>query len=85
MAISIKNEATETLARQVSAITGESITDAIRESLQERFDRLNRTARNRMMREEIRQIVKLCPKANRRTEMTDDELLGYDEFGAPTK
>ena len=40
MPLSIKNEAIERLARQVADETGESIPEAIRRSLEERWDRL---------------------------------------------
>ena len=40
MPLSIKNEATERLARRVADETGESITEAIQKSLEERLARL---------------------------------------------
>lgn len=41
MAISLKDPETDRLARAVSALTGESLTDAIRVSLAERLEREN--------------------------------------------
>lgn len=40
MAFSIKNEQADHLVRQVSMLTGESLTDAVIVSLQERLERL---------------------------------------------
>ena len=42
MALSIKNDETERLARQVARETGESLTEAIQKALQERWERLRR-------------------------------------------
>ncbi len=44
MALSIKNEETERLARQVARETGESLTEAIQKALQERWERLRMRA-----------------------------------------
>jgi len=40
MGLSIKREDTETLARRVAALTGESLTDAIHAALEERMKQL---------------------------------------------
>ena len=40
MALSLKNEEAERLARQIAAKTGESLTGAIQKALEERWDRL---------------------------------------------
>lgn len=39
MALSIKDSGAERLARELAAATGESLTDAIRNALRERFER----------------------------------------------
>jgi antitoxin VapB len=85
MPISIKNEATEQLARKLADLTGESLTETIRESLQERYERLQNKASGRSMRDDIMEIVKRCSNRPRLTTLTDDEILGYDEFGVPTR
>lgn len=85
MAISIKNEQAEQLARKVAALTGESITEAIRGALAERYERLSQARRGRSLADEIREIADRVSSRPRISSMTDDEILGYDEFGAPTK
>ena len=85
MAISIKNDQAEQLARKVAELTGESITEAIRSSLAERFERLNRARRGRTLADEINEIADRCASRPRISNLTDDEILGYDEFGAPTR
>jgi antitoxin VapB len=85
MPISIKNEATEQLARKLADLTGETLTDTIRESLQERYDRLYKFPSGRSMKDDIMEIVKRCSNRPNLTTLTDDEILGYDEFGVPTR
>jgi antitoxin VapB len=86
MALSIKNEETVRLARQLSETTGESITTAIRVALEERLARLKRqqtgnAAKDRAARlHEIIRRVDALPVLDTRTE---DEILGYNEHGLP--
>src|SRR5207237_946953 len=53
MPLSIKNATAERLARQVAGETGESITEAIRKSLEERWERLKARRRNRHLNGQI--------------------------------
>jgi antitoxin VapB len=83
MALSIRNKEAERLAREVARETGETITQAIMRSLEERLLRVSgrRTAAN--LTEEILRISSRCsvlPDIDRRGA---DEILGYDEDGVP--
>ena len=44
MAVNIKNAETEQLARELAALTGESVTAAVTTALRERLERLNRAS-----------------------------------------
>jgi antitoxin VapB len=85
MPISIKNDETEQLARQLAEFTGETITVAIRIAVAERYDRLRRARAGRSRRDELREIAARCAKRPVVTQLSDDEILGYDEFGAPSR
>ena len=83
MALSIKNEETERLARLVAKQAGESITEAIQRSLTERLQRMGHTRQDRRTRkalEEILHRVDALPTLDTRPE---DEILGYDQHGVP--
>lgn len=84
MPISIKNAETEQLARKVSALTGESLTDAIKESLHERHERLIRARSGRTLNEELTEIALRCANLPVMSNLSEDEILGYDEMGLPT-
>jgi antitoxin VapB len=83
MAMSIKNEATERLARQVARATGESLTEAIQKSLEERLGRLNQLRKAHILTgqiEDLLQRVDTLPILDARPEK---EILGYDDDGIP--
>ena len=83
MALSIKNPEVERLARELAEKTGESITDAVllalRERLVEEESRSRVGVKDRLMK--IVEEARLLPGLDTRTE---DEILGYDEFGLPS-
>ncbi len=83
MALNIKDETTDKLAREVAERAGESITEAIRVALQERLQRLSGRQRAATQREKLYEILHRVDAMPRRTDLTDDEILGYDEHGIP--
>ncbi|MCU1271995.1 MAG: Rv0623 family protein transcription factor [Acidobacteriaceae bacterium] len=83
MPLSIKNDATERLARQVADETGESITEAIQKSLEERWQRLKARRRARVLSRQIEDILQRVDAMPTQDNRSPDEILGYDEHGLP--
>lgn len=83
MPLSIKNEATERLARQVAQETGESLTEAIQTALQERLERLSRQQQNRNLANQLREILRRVDRLPVLDSRSPDEIIGYDENGLP--
>jgi antitoxin VapB len=84
MAISLKDAETDRLAREVARLTGESLTEAIRKALQERLERERRKHRPRERLIEERNAIALhCAALPDHDTRSADEIIGYDEFGAP--
>ena len=81
MALSIRNPDAEKLARTVARETGESLTQAITRSLEERLQRIRgrRTADDTVW--EIMQISRRCNSLADQDRRGADEILGYDEHG----
>ena len=83
MALSIKNQETERLARELAKRTGVSITEAIRIALREQL------AREEGKRSALRVRDELLAIGRRRAALPDldrrspEEILGYDEIGLP--
>ncbi len=83
MPLSIKNEETERLARQVAQQAGESLTEAIQVSLKERLQRLQTIQRANVIKSQIEDILRHLDELPTIDTRMDDEILGYDANGLP--
>lgn len=83
MALSIKNAETERIARRVSDETGESLTEAIRKSLEERLARLRASRRDRIRAGQIAELLRRVDALAPLDARSPEEILGYDEHGMP--
>jgi antitoxin VapB len=83
MALNIKNEETQKLARKLAKLTGESMTAAVTEALRERLDRV-RGEHGVGLADRLLKIGKECAAHLREPFRSVDhgELL-YDEKGLP--
>ena len=82
MGISIKNDRAEKLARQVAAETGESLTDVVIHSLEERLERLKGRRSVPDLTETLMAISRRCSSLPDLDTRAAEEILGYDEKGA---
>jgi antitoxin VapB len=81
VALSIKNDTAERLARQVANETGESLTEAIIHSLEERLERLKGRRSAPDLVETLMAISQRCSSLPDLDTRSADEILGYDEIG----
>ncbi len=81
MPITIKNPEVERLARRVAAESGESLTDSIRHSLEERLERLRGSRRAPTTFEMIMEISHRCRELPDLDDRSAEEILGYDSRG----
>jgi len=84
MPISIKNQETERLARELAKETGETITEVIKKSLQDRLQRVRGRRRVRELPEQVADIMERMDALPTLDDRPEDEILGYDQNGAPT-
>jgi antitoxin VapB len=87
MVLSLKNRELDETARELAAIMGSSITDALLESAKRELQRRKSLrAKNFEAKwariQEIQRAIAAIPE--REHKLTDDEILGYDEFGIPS-
>lgn len=82
MPISIRNEKTESLAREVAVLTGESITTAITHALEDRLNKIKGRKTIPDLTEQIMDISKRCQTLPDIDPRNPDEILGYDQDGA---
>ena len=83
MALNIKDPGADQLARRLAALTGESITLAVKTAVRQRIEREERE-RDKATVEELLAIARRIAEAPNRDDRTDDEILGYDERGLPS-
>jgi len=90
MALNIKNVEVERLAQELAALSGTSKTEAIRQALLDRKERLLVSGSGSAQEDRLLQFLKLrvwptIPKEARRRWSKDeeDEALGYGECGQP--
>lgn len=83
MALSIKSDEADRLARHVAAATGESLTDAVVISLRERLERL-RAAQEPSLVERVRRLQAEAAELEILDRRSPEEIIGYDADGLPT-
>jgi antitoxin VapB len=83
MALSIKSDEADRLARELAAETGETLTDAVVIAPRERLDR-EHARRGASMRTQLARLaadVAALPVADGRT---PEDIIGYDGTGLPS-
>jgi antitoxin VapB len=83
MALSIKNDDTERLARKVAEATGESLTEAIHTALEDRWRHLRSKRHAGILSGQIEELLRRVDSLPTLDSRPDDEILGYDENGLP--
>ena len=83
MALSIKTEEADRLARELANVTGETLTEAVTKALRERLDRVQ----PRSPIDIAQRLDRLSLEYNSYPVVDDrtaDEIIGYDENGLPS-
>jgi antitoxin VapB len=83
MPLNIKDPATEKSVRALAALTGETVTMAVRRAAEERLQRVRRDRQGRSLTDEIMEIGRRCAALPDLDARSADEILGYDEHGLP--
>lgn len=83
MALSIKHDEADRLARALARATGETLTEVVVTALRERLDRVRRPRRVKRLQAEIRVIKAGIAKLPARDARSADKIIGYDQHGLP--
>lgn len=82
MALSLKDEETDRLARAVAALTGESLTRAVRVALAERLERERlRRGHPTSLADRLGALAQECMALPDHDRRAPDDIIGYDETG----
>jgi len=84
MALSIRNERAEKLAREVALESGENLTQAVIRALEERLERLRGRRTSTDTATEIMEIARRCRSLPDIDPRSPEAILGYDSNGAPS-
>lgn len=83
MTLTIKNNEAHTLARELSKLTGESLTTAVTEAIRERLERLQNAQRTRLA-DRLLHIGRDCaPRLKESSLSADHGTILYDHKGLP--
>ena len=83
MSLNIKNEETERLARLVAREADETVTEAIAQALRERLTRLRARRSVDHQLDRVLELARQCSALPDLDPRSPDEILGYDDEGAP--
>ena len=86
MALNIKNEETERLARELARRRGQGITEVLTDVLRREVERERRKPRRQSYEEFKRGIDEIVERVKRLPVLDDrspDEIIGYNEHGLP--
>jgi antitoxin VapB len=85
MPLNIKNETAHEYARELSRISGVSITEAVTRALKEALERskAGETERTSRVTQELDDIALHCAALPILDDRSPDEILGYNDIGVP--
>ncbi len=80
--MSLKDKETDRLAREVAALTGETLTEAVRQALAERLERERlRRGKSARLSARLLEIGAHCAALPDFDTRSPDEIAGYDDTG----
>lgn len=85
MALNIKDAETDRLARDLAELTGTTITDALKTALRHELATARARTKVKSGRRELLDEIAARGRARPMiSDLTEDEILGYDEYGIPS-
>ncbi len=84
MALNIKSEIADNLARKLAKVRGESITDAVIASLRESLEREAIRPHAQTLAQSLREISLRCAALPDLDTRTPEQILGFDTYGLPS-
>jgi antitoxin VapB len=82
MALSIKSDEADRLARELAAKTGETLTEAVEVALRERLDR-EQARHAASMSKRLKRLAADVAALRIADNRTPEEIIGYDDAGLP--
>ena len=83
MPLNIIDTETHALAKQLASLTGETLTQAVKQAVQERLARVETGQPANRLTDELDHIALQCAALPRRDKRSAEQIIGYDERGLP--
>ena len=83
MPLNIKDADTHALAKRLASLTGESLTQAVKQAVRERLAQVEKARRAVRLADELDHIALHCASLPRRDRRSAEQIIGYDEQGLP--
>ncbi|MCY4612247.1 MAG: type II toxin-antitoxin system VapB family antitoxin [Nitrospira sp.] len=83
MPLNIKDADTQALTKRLASLTGESLTQAVKQAVQERLAQVEKTRRAIRLADELDHIALHCANLPRRDRRSAERIIGYDKRGLP--
>ncbi len=83
MALNIKSDEADRLARELAERTGETLTQAVIGALRERLERSRPVANDDDLVDDVLDLADRFSRLRVLDARTADEIIGYDEAGVP--
>lgn len=83
MPLNIKDADTQALTKRLASLTGESLTQAVKQAVRERLAQVEKTRRAIRLADELDHIALHCADLPRRDRRSAEQIIGYDERGLP--
>ena len=81
MPLNIKDAETQALTKRLASLTGESLTQAVKQAVRERLAQVEKTRRAVRLADELDHIALHCANLPRRDGRSAEQIIGYDERG----
>jgi antitoxin VapB len=83
MALNIRDPEAERLAVELAKLTGETKIEAVTKALRDRLERVRMERSKRRLADELEEIARHCASLPTIDPRSSEEILEYDEDGAP--
>ncbi len=81
--LNIKDQEAYGMAKELSRLTGKTLTEVVREALRERLAKEQRSKPDPYLKERLLEIARQCAALPVLDPRSAEEIIGYDEWGVP--
>lgn len=81
--LNIKDPEVYRMVREIADQTGQTLTDVVRHAVKREHDRVKRTKPDTILIAQLMEIADRCASLPVLDDRSDDEIIGYDEYGVP--